>query len=261
MPGTDCGKAWHRAVGSLPGCPLPRPSHCAQLAARRPKGTAMPYTSTRYHYTPCLLYTSTPTASTAPRSADLTGTAVRPCPRSRAKRIPVTAGDGSPQAAAAPASRDTGEVESFRRRSARCGATRYASANDTAPRPKIRTSRPVPSTVQSKASPGLGSRVRAGPMGAKGDSATAISRATTDPTTTAPRTPSRPSAMVTAGLAPRARSTPMSSASAPSRLPMAWPATSKAAKPAIAPNTPNAIDSGLVARSTWPSTTEVTWKL
>ena len=61
---------------------------------------------------------------------------------------------------------------------------------------------PPPITVQSNAMPRDGYTARAGPMGASGDSPTATAAATSDPATTAPMTPMRPSAVVIAGLAP-----------------------------------------------------------
>ncbi len=62
------------------------------------------------------------------------------------------------------------------------------------------------------------------------------------------------------GLVPSARSTARSRRPAASTRRMACPASTTAASAAISPSTAAAADSGRIARSPWPSTTEVTRK-
>ena len=208
-----------------------------------------------------IVATTTVTATTAPMRAERTGTAERPCPRSREKRSPATAGAASPARAATFTTlepRSTGSPRSPRRRRA---ARRYASTTVKTLRPTTRRAKPDPSTVQSKAIPGVGSTSATGPRGAKGESPTAMARATSPPSTTLVSQPSVAPHVKIAGSAPRARRTSMSSPSDQRPRLIASPATSKVTRPAMAPNTPRAMDSGLLARSTCPSVTEVTWKV
>src|ERR1700691_6302409 len=68
-----------------------------------------------------------------------------------------------------------------------------------------------------------------------------------------------PSPAATTGLAPRARSTLRSSSPRRSWREIACIPSTKATRPAMAPNAPRATDSGLTASSTWAATTEVAW--
>ena len=94
---------------------------------------------------------------------------------------------------------------------ARSGARRQAKRIATALRMTIRPANPTPITVQSNAIPRDGYTARAGPIGASGESPTATTAARSDPATTAPIAPMRPSDAVIAGLAPIARSVSRSS--------------------------------------------------
>ena len=78
------------------------------------------------------------------------------------------------------------------------------------PRPRTSTANPDKSTVQSKATPGDGSTELAGPIGIKGESATATPTATKAPRNTAQIGPSVTSAAIVGLSAPRDRSTPRS---------------------------------------------------
>ena len=151
--------------------------------------------------------TTTAIASTAPSNAERTGAVTRSRPRSRAKRIPMTADAGSPALEAAPATDPRGEGAWPRRAARRCGAPQSVSAVASAPSRTTRPTNPTMSTVQSNAKPGCGSTWRTGPIGAKGEIATATPTAASDPRTTLPSTGSSPSAAVIDGGAPRARST------------------------------------------------------
>jgi len=68
-----------------------------------------------------------------------------------------------------------------------------------------------------------------------------------------------PVTAATTGLAPRARSTLRSSSPHRSWREIACIPSTKATRPAMAPNPPRATDSGLTASSTWAATTEVAW--
>ena len=94
-------------------------------------------------------------------------------------------------------------------------------------------------------------------MGVSGDTPTATAAASSDPITNVPTMPMSPSLVVMAGLAPSARITPSSSSPRRSWRPITWPAISRVASAAIPPNTPRAMDSGLMARSALASATEV----
>src|SRR5437773_1201242 len=78
---------------------------------------------------------------------------------------------------------------------------------------------------------------RAGPMGARGDSATATAMASPAPMTTAATMPINPSPTVVTGPAPSARRTATSSAPAPSWRPIISPAMSRTAAAAMKPET------------------------
>ena len=74
----------------------------------------------------------------------------------------------------------------------------------------------------------------------------------------APTIPGSPSPVVTAGLAPSARSVPRSPAPRRSCLPITWPAMSSAATAAMPPKTASAIDVGSMARSAFAAVSDVT---
>ena len=120
--------------------------------------------------------TTATTATMVPAIALRTGTAVRPCPGSRAIRAPrppVT----EPALPSARASRDT-----------RCGPAGSATLGGPPATPAARqavgstsssgasavTARPAPKTVRLISTPGLGSASRAGPIGISGDAAMAM---------------------------------------------------------------------------------------
>ena len=86
----------------------------------------------------------------------------------------------------------------------------------------------------------------------------AAAAARSDPATTDASTPSNASPTVMVGPAPNARSVPRSRLLTRNWRPITWPAISRAAKAAIPPKTPSAIDSGLMARSALAAVREVT---
>ena len=100
--------------------------------------------------------------------------------------------------------------------------------------------------------------MRTGPNRVSGDSPTATAAASSAPAMTAPRMPGSPSAIVAAGPAPSARSTPVSSAPARSCREMDWVPMISAASPAISPKTARAMASGRIARCACASMAEVT---
>ena len=132
-----------------------------------------------------IVATTTVTATTAPMRAERTGTAERPCPRSREKRSPATAGAGEPGSGGRVHDARAAFVQVRPARpgaAERLGGTRAATVKTL--RPTTRRAKPDPSTVQSKAIPGVGSTSATGPRGAKGESPTAMARATSPPSTT-----------------------------------------------------------------------------
>ena len=116
-------------------------------------------------------------ASAAPTMVVRTGTAVRPRPGSRAIRTPVPATSDDPDTRSHPANRE-GRDASWSACPIRTGrlyhhADAAASASTTA----ATAMNPTPSTSPSTERPGLGSAVRAAPMGMSGDAATATTTA------------------------------------------------------------------------------------
>ena len=90
---------------------------------------------------------------------------------------------------------------------------------------------------------------RTGPNGASGERATATAVARSDPATTAPITPTNPSAMAMPGPAPRARTTAPSSLLRRTSRPITWPLITSAANAAMSPKSPIAMASGRMVRS------------
>ena len=200
--------------------------------------------------------TKTTTASTAPTMAERTGTALRPRPGSSAERMPVIVGTGSPGLAAVCASRELrpGVADL---RAARCGACQYAWADATTSKLTNSTRRPPASTVQSNAVPGDGSTRRTGPIGVKLDRPTATTTARNEPTTTAPATPKRPSMIVIVVLHPTRGHLQVIGADAELAA-NDLSDNHSAASAVIAPNTPSAMPSGLIARSALASMVDAT---
>jgi len=184
---------------------------------------------------------TTTTASTAPRMADRTGTALRPTPGSRAKRIPVTAAGGRPLEVATRATLDARSLSNrVTTRWARPGSPPPPRGPRGGPpgrpsRGRRRTSRPVTPTGQGTRW-GEGGEWReshgnqAGQQRPQEDGAQGADEAVAD------RHPR---------VGARARSTSSSSVLSRIRRPITCPAMRSAARPAIPPKTPRAIDSGL----------------
>ena len=92
-------------------------------------------------------------------------------------------------------------------------------------------------------------RVAPGQKGAGGDRATATAKATTAPAPMAKVGPMSPATTVVAGVAPKERVTRRSSSSKLSWREIAWEASTRQTRAAIAPKAPRATDSGFMARS------------
>ena len=89
------------------------------------------------------------------------------------------------------------------------------------PSPRLSTAKPVNSTVQSKAIPGDGSTWLAGPIGMRGETATATPTARRAPRSSAQSGPSAASAAIVGVSAPKDRRTSRSPRFAHNRRPMA----------------------------------------
>ena len=167
--------------------------------------------------------------------------------------MPTTAGAVRPELAAASTTRDRRPLWSARRPASRCGARRNASDGGDAAEDDDEQgeAEPEDGPVERRA-PASGTPARTGPSGVSGDSATATTTARSAPTTTAARTPTSPSATV--DLRPgaeRAQHLALVIAAAQLAGDRLRPAITSATNAAMAPKAPSAIDSGLIASSTW----------
>ncbi len=131
----------------------------------------------------------TATARTAPTRAELTGTAVRPRPRSRALRIPMRALGGAPDALRKATTRDDRTTGSSSRRETSREA-RTAGQTPSASTATTATAAPPIKSSASKSNPGVGSASLASPTGTKKESNAASS--------TPPAAPARATASVRA---------------------------------------------------------------
>src|SRR5690242_8674116 len=121
------------------------------------------------------------TAVAAATSVVRTGTRFRPEPASSANRSPTAAGTDAPAAVSAPAIRDRDPTDPWSTSLDERQAGHIATAS-----PATTTAMaPIPSTVQSNATPGWTSATRTAPTGPSGDAATAIPSARIAPAATA----------------------------------------------------------------------------
>ena len=131
------------------------------------------------------------TAIASPITALRTGTAVRPCPGSRARRDPATAVGGIPTRANAAAIREGRSAptsSAVPRMPARAPAIRHPVSQDTVTAPTMMRQPPIARTAPSTSMPGVGSMKLANPSGVSGDTAIVAAMAMRAPPipTTAP---------------------------------------------------------------------------
>ena len=131
----------------------------------------------------------------------------------------------------------------------------------SAPSPRLSTANPTRSTVQSKETPGAGSTWLDGPIGISGESATATPTARRAPRSTAQSGPSMASDVMVDPIGPQGAQDIEILTVGPDPPAYGLPGDEQDGEAGDDAEHAEAIASGLVARSTWPSTTDVRWKL
>ena len=189
------------------------------------------------------------TDSIVPASALRTGTAVRPCPGSRARRAPAVMVTGAADSHRASRGRRDAAVAP-RRCEPWANARRQAGHAARATRSPRMAAAPTARTVMSALMPGAGSAGRAVPIGISGDAATATAAAATAPAAVATPTSISPLPIIWPRVMPSAASVGLSAALAASRRAATWPTMRNAVTMSTSAKRVSATASGRMARST-----------